>query len=328
MRLFKMIKRNSLLRAWMGAMSIFIASCSGADRSADEVGSDWVVARVNDKEIRAVDLKKEMKVLEKKFRINDRAEISDDELLWIKTEALNQLIQNNLFQIEIEREKIVVSKDELQESLQVTKTGHQEDNFKRFLEIEGISAQEWENKLNFNMLIKKLIQRMVNSKVSVSDQEMKDYFDSHADEFHRGERVRALHILVESEEEALRIKKLLRSKRNDFADLAKKYSVAPEGVNGGDLGYMEPGHMPLELEAVFKLKVNQVSDVIQTPYGSHLFKVVDKVEDRMMSFDESQKIIHAKLLAEKQDTAFHSWVKDLKTHARIEIDDTVLAKIS
>jgi parvulin-like peptidyl-prolyl isomerase len=269
-----------------------------------------------------------MKTLEKKFRIEDRAEIGDNELLWIKTEALNQLIQNKLFQIEIDRENIVVSQDELQETLQVTKTGHQEENFKRFLEIEGISAQEWENKLKFNMLIKKLIQRVVNSKVSVSDKEMKDYFESHSDEFHRGERVRALHILVENEEEALRIKKLSRSKRNDFAELARKYSVAPEGVNGGDLGYMEPGHMPLELEAVFKLNVNQVSEVIQTPYGSHLFKVVDKVKDRMMSFDESQKIIHAKLLAEKQDTAFNSWVNNLKSNARIEIDDTVLAKIS
>ena len=58
----------------------------------------------------------------------------------------------------------------------------------------------------------KLIQEHVNSKVSVSEKEMREYFDK-SDEFHKKEQVRALHIMVESEEEIREIQKEIRRKQ-------------------------------------------------------------------------------------------------------------------
>ncbi len=62
----------------------------------------------------------------------------------------------------------------------------------------------------------------------------------------------------------------------------------------------------------FKLKIDGVSDIIRTPYGFHLFKVVDKIEDRKMSFDKSKKQIEQVLLQELQDKAFQKWMVQLK----------------
>ena len=92
--------------------------------------------------------------------------------------------------------------------------------------------------------------------------------------------------MVESEEEIREIQNELRRKQKSFSDLAKEFSLGPEGAQGGDLGYFEAGQMPEEFDDVFKLKKNVVSSIIQTPYGFHLFKVVDK-----MTLEKIQKAL-------------------------------------
>ena len=78
----------------------------------------------------------------------------------------------------------------------------------------------------------------------------------------------------------------------------------------------------------FKLKVNQISDIIRTPYGSHIFKVTEKVKARKMSFDESKENIRAKLLLQRQNSEFAIWIKQVKKKAVIEIDHELLDQIS
>mgnify|MGYP001400802169 FL=1 len=132
--------------------------------------------------------------------------------------------------------------------------------------------------------------------------------------------------MVASEDEANDVNKKTRAKKNDFLALAKTYSLGPEGPLGGDLGYFEIGQMPEEFDGVFKLKVNQVSDIIKTPYGYHIFKVVDKRPARLMSFDESKKIIYKQLLRDEQSIAFEKWLVELKENSDIKIKHDVLSE--
>ena len=200
-------------------------------------------------------------------------------------------------------------------------------NSERTLFLENISRDDWENSIKNTFLTDKLIQEYVNSKVSVSEKEMHDYFDK-SDEFHKKEQVRALHIMVESEEEIRKIQKEIRRKHKTFSSLAKEYSLGPEGIQGGDLGYFEAGQMPEEFDDVFKLKINKISDIIRTPYGFHLFKVVGKVQERKMDFEESKSSIKKILLRDLQDQAFQNWFLTLKQNARIDIKYDVLDKIN
>jgi parvulin-like peptidyl-prolyl isomerase len=302
-----------------------IISCSNSSLP-DELDDDAVFAVINKEEISFDSFRKELKIHKKKFRVEGRGESKPVELLWLKNRSLEQIVQNTLFQQEAKKNHIEISQEELSEALIKIEVGYAEDSFNKQLEFEGLSRKEWENTIENNLLINKLINNFVNSKVSVSDDEMLRYFGNNEAKFHKREQVRALHIMVQTEEEIRQIQKELQSREKDFSVLAKEYSLGPEGVLGGDLGYFETGQMPEEFDNVFKLKINGVSDIIRTPYGFHLFKVVDKVEDRKMSFDESKKQIEQFLLQELQDKAFQNWLVQLKEKSTIDVNYEFLEK--
>ena len=302
--------------------------CSPEAGSSDGIKESATIATVNEEKINVKEFRKNLEKYKKKYQVDNSDPLDSNSFLWLKTNALNEMIQNALFRQEARKNGISLSEEEIEIGLLEAKSGYEEEAFKKFLEIENISPKEWENDLKNNLLVKLLVDKQVNNNVSVSEEEIQKYFKEHSEEFHKRKQVKALHIMVETEEEALRIKKLLDSKERDFVELARELSLGPEGAEGGDLGYVEEGYMPPELNEIFKLKKGEISNIIRTPYGSHIFKVVDKRKDRKMSYDESRKIIYDKLVRERQDEAFHEWLLNLKEKADIEIKNGILAKIS
>ena len=98
-----------------------------------------------------------------------------------------------------------------------------------------------------------------------------------ADDTKQVNEVKAEHILVATQKEAAGLKQKIENKEISFEEAAKKYSKCPSGAQGGDLGYFKRGVMvkPFE-EAAFNANVNEVSQPVQTQFGWHLIKVVDK----------------------------------------------------
>ena len=327
-KIFQTLFFHSIHRIGLNFMILFVVACSTGVSSSDGVKENATIANVNEEKINVKEFRAVLEKHKKKYRVDNSDPPGADALLWLKTNALNEMIQNTLFRQEAGRGGISLSEEEIEIVILEAKNGYEEKAFKKYLEIEDISPEEWEKDLKNNLLIKKLIDMRVNNTVSVNEEEIQQYFAEHEEEFHKGKQVKALHIMVETEEEALRIKKELDSKKTDFAELAREYSLGPEGAEGGDLGYVQEGHMPPELDEIFKLKKGAISNIIRTPYGSHIFKVVDKKKDSKMSYEESRKIIHDKLVRERQDKAFHEWLIDLKEKANIEIKNEILAKIS
>ena len=89
--------------------------------------------------------------------------------------------------------------------------------------------------------------------------------------------VRAKHILVKTQEEAIEIKKMLDNGA-DFDTLAKQYSLCPSKDKGGDLGYFNRGQMVPEFEkAAFTTPIGGVSEPVQTRFGWHIIKVTRKM---------------------------------------------------
>jgi len=305
-----------------------LVSCSNGSSSQDQLPDDVAIVIVNKEEVPLKQFKAELNVYKKKFRVHSNEDISPEELAWLKNRVLEQIVHNTLLRQEIKSNDIEISQEELNEALLKVEAGYPEDSFEKQLEFEGLTRKEWQYTIENNLLIKKLISNLVNSKVSVSDEEMRRYFEANESKFHKREQVRALHIMVETEEEIRQILKELQSKQKKFSELAEEFSLGPEGTQGGDLGYFEAGQMPEEFDNVFKLKVNGVSDIIRTPYGFHLFKVVEKIKERKMSFDESKKSIEQILIQELQDPAFQKWLVQLKEKSEIEIKYDFFEKIN
>lgn len=88
--------------------------------------------------------------------------------------------------------------------------------------------------------------------------------------------VRASHILVETKEDADRIKKEILAGK-DFGHVARKNSKCPSGYQGGDLGFFKKGAMVPEFEqAAFSLPLNEISEPVKTSFGWHLILVTEK----------------------------------------------------
>lgn len=136
--------------------------------------------------------------------------------------------------------------------------------------------------------------------VTVTDDEIKAWFDSHTDRFQQAEERRASHILIPvpkdapeaqqktAHETAEDLLKKVRASPGDFANLAKENSKDPGSAqNGGDLGFFARGAMvkPFE-DAAFKLKPNEISDVVQSDFGYHIIKLTEIKPAKGKSLDE------------------------------------------
>ena len=90
-------------------------------------------------------------------------------------------------------------------------------------------------------------------------------------------QVRASHLLVKTEQEAIELREKIVSGEVAFADAAAMVSLCPSGANGGDLGFFGKGQMvkPFE-DACFSMEVDEVSQPIQTQFGWHLIQLTGK----------------------------------------------------
>jgi parvulin-like peptidyl-prolyl isomerase len=310
------------------AVILFLSSCFNNNLPAGTIADDKVVLIINDEEINVKRFNEVLIAQKNIFKVKKNEELREEELIWLKIRVLDEIIRNTLFAQEITKENIIIERDVLESELKIAREGYiDESTFEKTLGLEGLSIVDWEESIKKKIMVKELIRQQVNSKVSVSDRELQDYYDKNHREFHKKKQVRALHIMVESEEEIREIQNELRNKQKTFSALAIEYSLAPEGSQGGDLGYFEAGQMPEEFDDVFKLKKNTVSDVIKTPYGFHLFKVMDKIKGRKMDFEESKSSVKKILLRNLQDKAFQKWFVMLKQNSKIEIKYETIEKI-
>jgi peptidyl-prolyl cis-trans isomerase C len=164
----------------------------------------------------------------------------------------------------------------------------------------------------------------------VTDEESKKYYDNHPDSFQNPEQIRASHILVkvdkdDGEEKKAAAKekiKLIQHKveeGEDFAQLARENSEGPSSAQGGDLGYFKRGQMVKEFEdAAFALAPGEVSGIVETQFGYHLIKVVDKKEAGTISYDTVKNDLQNFLKRLKLTEEVTSLVDTLRKDATIK----------
>lgn len=178
--------------------------------------------------------------------------------------------------------------------------------------------------LRRDLMIRTLLQEEVGTKATVEDKEVQEYYTAHPDEF-SGDKVRARHILVQTEEEAQEVLGRL-AKNEPFEELAKKLSKDPgSAVKGGDLEYFSREQMVPEFaKAAFALKPGEVSGVVKTPFGYHVIKLVDRKKGQSLAFDQVKDQLKQRLLEQKQSQRFQDWMKELEKTAKISRDESLL----
>ncbi|MDD5680388.1 MAG: peptidyl-prolyl cis-trans isomerase [Candidatus Omnitrophica bacterium] len=162
--------------------------------------------------------------------------------------------------------------------------------------------------------------------ITITDDQIKRYYDSHVKEFEHGESVRARHILVEDANLAADILKKIKGGR-DFIQTAKEFSADATKENGGDLGYFEKGKMIPEFEeAAFALKPGEVSNIVKTQFGYHIIKVEDRKPPHTESFEEAKEKIKGRLTAEQAQAKAYSEALRAKSAIQKDADFEKVAK--
>ena len=316
-----------LMRSFFISFIFLYIACSGSGKVL-VVPKDAVVAEVNGSNITVDKLHDEIQLLMKQFRVANKNALTEEEKLILKTKGLNRIIRNNLLVMEASSSGISLTRDEYEVALGEAKSGYEGDSFRDFLKDVGISPKLWQTRLKNNLLINKLINTKFKVKLSDDETRARAYYKAHKEGFGVGQMIHAFHIMVASEDKSKVVRSAIKSQKKSFLELVRMYSLAPEAHNGGDLGYFEIGQMPEEFGVLAQLKKNQVSEVIKTPYGYHIFKVIDIKTPRQLSFSESKKNIFEQFARDEQSDNFKKWLMKLKNNSNIKINENVLSKIS
>ncbi len=237
-----------------------------------------------------------------------KEELTDRLISLYGEKVLNQLIVNKMIEIDAEKQGIEVSEDELNEELDKYYSMYGgEENFASFLEMSGFKLEDFKDDVKLSLLLDQILEE----RIEISDEEMKEYFEEHKEDFAQEEQVEASHILVEDKETAFEVINKLNNGA-DFAELAKEYSIDEKTKDkGGELGYFGKGEMVKEFEEeVFAMEVNTISKPVETQYGFHVIKKTDHKPYQEANFEDVKEEVRQAILEQKKDEEYQKWLQE------------------
>lgn len=167
-----------------------------------------------------------------------------------------------------------------------------------------------------------LIREEVDARITATPDEMKAYYDANPGSFTAPDELRASHILVRTEAEAMVIRKSILEGET-FAGAARRVSLdAATRHNGGDLGVIKKGQTVPEFErALFTLKVGEISQPVPALFGYHLVKLTDRTPGGPLSFEEAKDQVKEQVQIEKKRKRFDELVASLRAKAKLRVAD-------
>jgi peptidyl-prolyl cis-trans isomerase C len=245
-----------------------------------------------------------------------------------KQALVETLIERTLLLQAAARQGVTVTPEEVDRRILALSSEYPAESFEGALAQAQTTRTELEKKTRAQLTIEKLVREQVYARVAVTEETIRGHYEEHAADYAEEESVHAAQIVVKGLDEAKRLQGLLWNGKK-FQDLARKYSLSPEARVGGDLGFFARGVMPGQFDqVVFGLAVGQVSDVIATDFGFHLFKVLEKKPARKKELPEVRDQIEESLLKELHSKEQDNFVKDLRSKAEVKVNAVALQSVT
>jgi len=225
-------------------------------------------------------------------------------------DVLGQLVEKQVLLAEATRQSITVTPADVNAAVDreidaLKQRIGSEQEYKQALAREKTTEAQlrkrYESGVREQLLIQRLVGREVQSKQTVSDAEVRTYFEAHRDSIgKKPETIRIAHILVAFEPDSMQLRRAktradslrgLLSKGQLFETVARQFSDDPSAKVGGDLGTFGRGDMVPEFETVaFSLKPMEISSPIRTRFGYHIIQVLEHIP----ATDSTEEQVHAR----------------------------------
>jgi peptidyl-prolyl cis-trans isomerase SurA len=315
----------------------FVSGCKSQEHHAPDV---W--ASVNGTEIKRDEVEKYYK-----SRINPEAqETSPEEVLSGKLNVVEQLINNEILLERAKKLNLEASDGEVEDKFTELKSGYTEEEFQKKLRDGGMTVDDLKRDLRRQLSIQKLLNREVAAKVTITDQDVLDFYNTNRNQFNVAEaQYRISQIVITprkdplvrnrknddatNEAEAQRKSKMLLDKLNsgaDFAQLAMDYSEDPNtAAAGGDLGYIPESSLnasqtdPMLKKVVLSLKPGQVSPPIQLKDSIRILKLVarEAAGQRGVNDPQVQQMVRDTLRNRKEQLLRNAYLAVARDEAHV-----------
>jgi len=330
------IKKNarflSLFLLWGFVFSICIFPING--RAADAVVVDRIVAVVNNDLITLFDLNQTFRPYEANIKALGYAPERERETLFkLRADLLNKLIESKLTDQVVKNNNIEVSEQAIDDALERLKEARSltDEDLRAGLTQQGLTLEEFRKNLKQQLLRNNLVNREIKSKIVITEDEIKVYYDAHREK-HAGElKYHIWNIFLRTPEYADESTKRLALEKMEavitqlkqgrsFESLAAKDPASPMAPKGADLGLFKLDELSPELKkAVSGMKAGDFSPILKTDLGYQIIFVQKIVETESKSVDAVKSEIHETLYNEAVDNRFQTWIKDLRKRSHIKI---------
>lgn len=298
----------------------------------DEGSMPEIVAKVNGVDIKKADLQNAVETVKAQMQMVGQA-IPEDRKDEMYRGLLDDLIATELLAQEASTRKIAVADKDVDDFIATFKAKFPtEEVFQRAIKEQGITEAQLKSDVRKQLSIKKLLDKEVMSKVAVDDAAVQKFYKENPDKFQEPEQVHAQHVLIgvdkNADDKTRADKKKLADQvlkdakgGKDFGGLAKQYSDDPGSKDkGGDLGFFPKGEMvPAFEDAAFKLKPGEISDIIETPYGFHIIKVLEKKPAHVVPLEDEKQDITDFLKDKKAGDLAKTFVDTLRKKAKVQV---------
>ena len=313
-------------------IALFVLALGLTAAAADRLVLEEIVARVNNRIITLADLERGRQSLREELAREFTGPELDSKVQERGKDLLRDLIDQTLLvqrgtDLGISVEADVIKRlDRIRQDTGLDSM----EALERMAATQGIDFEDFKEQIRNQLLTQAVVQREVSGKVMIDADAVREYYARHQQEMQRPESVSLREILVSTEgvppdglparEE--RVRELLGKIRagEKFEELAKTYSDAPTGAEGGDLGVFEVEKLsPVIREAVGNLLEGGVSDPLRTPQGYLLLQKVAYMPAGVPPFEKVEGEIMQKLYYEQVQPSLREYLNNLRREAFLTV---------
>jgi peptidyl-prolyl cis-trans isomerase C len=253
------------------------------------------------------------------------AELSPEELSRSETQARNEFTLETRVLNSPEAAAVIVPDKELNFAFaEIRKRFENDTAFENALVANGLTVETLKSALVRECKVNAVLERVATHAPAINDVEIELYYHSHPEKFYCPEQRAARHILISinpdfpenTREIALqrmeKIAQKLKTKPKKFSDLALKNSECPTAFNGGELGSVIAGKIHPELDvALFALKENEISGIVETEAGFHLIQCLKIIRPETMSLKTAAPKIRSAMQERQKQIYQKEWLASL-----------------
>lgn len=321
--------------AALACCALFLVAPAGAHAQSKGVVVEEIIARVNNRIVTLSDYQKAAQGLSQEVQQDCQNCPPDKIQALLKNREKNLLRDMIDQQLLIERAKdmnISVDTDLIKRLDEVRKQNNLAtlEDLEKAVESQGIVWEDYRSQMRDSLLTQEVIRREVGGRMDIGNDEVRQYYEAHKQEFVRPEEVALAEIFLSTESKSPEEIAAVRTraddlhnrvvKGEDFVELAKRYSGGSTAQQGGELGVFERGQLSKPLEdAVFPLEKGQITDVIQTKTGFEILKVLDHYQAGLQPLDKVENEITNRLYQEKMEPAMRSYLAELREESYVMV---------